>query len=81
MFRRSRIAVVLFALPLVACGGGSARPKADLAASKITTIGVNSYLWRASLDTLGFMPLLQTDSNGGVIVTDCTPTRRPRPSA
>jgi hypothetical protein len=43
---------------------------ADLAASKVTTIGVNSYLWRASLDTLGFMPLLQTDSNGGVIVTD-----------
>lgn len=43
---------------------------ADLAASKITTIGVNSYLWRASLDTLSFMPLVQTDSNGGVIVTD-----------
>jgi len=46
------------------------RPKADLAASKVTTIGVNSYLWRASLDALSFMPLLQTDSNGGVIVTD-----------
>ncbi|RJF94265.1 DUF3576 domain-containing protein [Sphingomonas cavernae] len=46
-------------------------PKAaDLAASKVTTIGVNSYLWRASLDTLSFMPLVQTDSNGGVIVTD-----------
>ncbi len=43
---------------------------AQLAASKVTTIGVNSYLWRASLDTLSFMPLLQTDSNGGVIVTD-----------
>ncbi len=42
----------------------------DLAASKVTTIGVNAYLWRASLDTLSFMPLLQTDSNGGVIVTD-----------
>jgi alpha-beta hydrolase superfamily lysophospholipase len=27
-------------------------------------------LWRASLDTLSFMPLVQTDSNGGVIVTD-----------
>ncbi len=40
------------------------------AAAKVTTIGVNSYLWRASLDTLSFMPLLQTDSNGGVIVTD-----------
>lgn len=46
------------------------RKVADLAASKITTIGVNSYLWRASLDTLSFMPLVQTDSNGGVIVTD-----------
>ena len=43
---------------------------ATMAASKVTTIGVNSYLWRASLDTLSFMPLLQTDSNGGVIVTD-----------
>lgn len=47
------------------------RPQqADLAAAKITTIGVNSYLWRASLDALSFMPLLNTDSNGGVIVTD-----------
>jgi hypothetical protein len=36
----------------------------------VTTIGVNGYLWRASLDTLSFMPLLQTDSAGGVIVTD-----------
>lgn len=54
-----------------ACGGGSKdRPKADLAASQVTTIGVNSYLWRASLETISFMPLLQTDSNGGVIVTD-----------
>ena len=49
-------------------GGGA--PRADLAASQVTTIGVNSYLWRASLDAIGFMPLLQTDSNGGVIVTD-----------
>ena len=42
----------------------------DLAASQITTIGVNSYLWRAALETLSFAPLAQTDSNGGVIVTD-----------
>lgn len=42
----------------------------EMAASKVTTIGVNAYLWRASLDALSFMPLLQTDSNGGVIVTD-----------
>lgn len=43
---------------------------ADLAASKVTTIGVNSYLWRAALDTLSFAPMAQVDSNGGVIVTD-----------
>ncbi|MEO8722061.1 MAG: DUF3576 domain-containing protein [Sphingobium sp.] len=56
---------------LGACSSGHKdRPKADLAASKITTIGVNSYLWRASLETISFMPLVQTDSNGGVIVTD-----------
>jgi hypothetical protein len=43
---------------------------ADLAASKVTQIGVNAYLWRAALDTVSFMPLTQVDSNGGVIVTD-----------
>jgi len=33
-------------------------------------IGVNTYLWRASLDTLSFMPLLSADPFGGVIITD-----------
>ncbi len=61
--------VAMAALALASCGGKD-RPKADVAASKITTIGVNSYLWRASLEALSFMPMLQTDSNGGVIVTD-----------
>jgi hypothetical protein len=46
------------------------RRSADLAASQVTQIGVNSYLWRAALDTLSFAPLAQVDSNGGVIVTD-----------
>ena len=62
--------VAVAAVALSACGQGKGRPKADLAASRITTIGVNSYLWRASLEAVSFMPLLQTDSNGGVIVTD-----------
>ena len=62
--------VAMAALALVSCGGGKGKPKADLAASRVTTIGVNSYLWRASLESLSFMPMLQTDSNGGVIVTD-----------
>jgi hypothetical protein len=54
-------------------GGGGENAElrqADLAASKVTTIGVNSYLWQAALDTLSFAPLTQVDSNGGVIVTD-----------
>ena len=34
------------------------------------SIGVNGYLWRASLDTLAFMPLASADPYGGVIVTD-----------
>jgi hypothetical protein len=33
-------------------------------------IGVNAYLWRASLDTLNFMPLASADPFGGVIITD-----------
>ena len=44
--------------------------RADLAAAEVKTIGVNSYLWRAALDTLSFAPLAQVDSAGGVIVTD-----------
>ncbi|QPQ54527.1 DUF3576 domain-containing protein [Allosphingosinicella flava] len=44
--------------------------KADLAASQVTSIGVNAYLWKAALETLSFAPLAQVDSNGGVIVTD-----------
>ncbi|MBE7636091.1 DUF3576 domain-containing protein [Sneathiella sp. P13V-1] len=41
-------------------------------------IGVNSYLWRASLDTLSFMPLSSADPFGGVIITDWyTPAESP----
>ena len=55
---------------LSACASNREIPKADLAASQVTTIGVNAYLWKAALDTLSFAPLVQADSNGGVIVTD-----------
>lgn len=33
-------------------------------------LGVNSFLWRATLDTLAFMPLVSADPFGGVIITD-----------
>ncbi|HEY4252437.1 MAG TPA: DUF3576 domain-containing protein [Roseomonas sp.] len=44
-------------------GGGSGGGAA-------TGLGVNAYLWRATLDTLSFMPLASADPFGGVIITD-----------
>jgi hypothetical protein len=41
-------------------------------------IGVNVYLWRAALETIDFMPLVQADPFGGVIITDWySPTGNP----
>lgn len=41
-------------------------------------IAVNSFLWRASLDTVSFMPLASADPFGGVILTDWyTPPETP----
>lgn len=33
-------------------------------------MGVNEFLWRASLETLNFMPMAEIDPFGGVIITD-----------
>ena len=70
-------ACLLLAGALAACGKKD-RPAAlsAEAPARITTIGVNAYLWRAALDTIAFMPLAQVDSNGGIIITDwyATPT-------
>ncbi len=33
-------------------------------------LAINAYLWRASLDTVSFMPLASADPFGGVILTD-----------
>jgi hypothetical protein len=33
-------------------------------------IGVNGFLWRATLDTVSFMPISSADPFGGVIITD-----------
>jgi len=45
-------------------GGGDDKSSAG------TGIGINSFLWRASLDTISFMPLASADPFGGVIITD-----------
>ena len=55
---------------LSACGGGRQTRATVIAPATLTQIGVNSYLWRAALDTVSFAPIAQTDSAGGVIVTD-----------
>ena len=43
-----------------------------------TGVAVNAYLWRASLDTINFIPLVSADPFGGVIITDWyTPSETP----
>ena len=70
----SRLHITAAALvPLLLLAPGCAKNRnapTQLAPSRMTAIGVNAYLWRAAIDTLSFAPLLQADSNGGVIVTD-----------
>ena len=63
------LVLVSLALSASACSRNRDVPN-RLAPARMTTIGVNTYLWRAAIDTLSFAPLLQADSNGGVIVTD-----------
>lgn len=48
--------------------GGGGRERDELAGE--SGIGVNSYLWRATLDTVAFMPVVSADPFGGVIITD-----------
>jgi hypothetical protein len=61
--------VASVALTATACSRNREAPT-QLAPSRMTSIGVNAYLWRASIDTLSFAPLLQADANSGVIITD-----------
>ena len=70
------LTIALCALVLAACGSSSQSDDSQSGATAIesgsgkVTLGVNSYLWHASLDTLAFMPLASADPFGGVIITD-----------
>ena len=55
-------------LGLAACASNE-RPEADVAASQVTAIGVNSYLWRATLETFQFAGTSSEDPLTGVVVT------------
>lgn len=86
MFRPYRIALSLALIAaLPACAAikkdlskginyfGSKKDESEvrgIAPSKVTAIGVNSYLYLATLDTVSFMPLLQSDAANGVVITD-----------
>jgi len=65
-------AVVAVALGLAGCSSlrGNKSAKVTTPDGAPATIGVNGYLWRATLDTLAFMPLASADPYGGVIITD-----------
>jgi hypothetical protein len=66
---KTAAALLVFALASSGCARNKALPS-QLAPSRMTSIGVNAYLWRAALDTVSFAPLLQADANTGVIITD-----------
>lgn len=70
----SRLKLVATAVTLAAIvASGCARNRdlpTEIAPARMTTIGVNGYLWQAALDTVSFAPLLQADANSGVIITD-----------
>jgi len=81
LVRRASMTIAAFgALALAGCAHHDAGPKAygggglfgghRAAPSTAANLGVNAFLWRASLDTLAFMPLASADPYGGVIITD-----------
>jgi hypothetical protein len=72
--RGATVALIAAGVVLSGCGGGLnpfSRSTPTPAANDMQAgIGVNGYLWRATLDTLSFMPLLNADPWGGVINYD-----------
>ena len=71
--RASATAIALIvsfsAVAVSGCANGMFK-RAPRAAETPGAIGVNAYLWRASLDTLAFMPLASADAYGGLINTE-----------
>jgi muconolactone delta-isomerase len=55
---------------IVIFGVDKEREERQAAAAAGTGLSVNAYLWRATLDTLSFMPLASADPFGGTVITD-----------
>ena len=74
LVRGAAVALIASGLLLGGCSslpfvGGGSKAKAPSMEAQLG-IGVNAYLWRATLDTLSFMPLASADPYGGVVITD-----------
>ena len=62
-----------FAFAIGACAvvaTGCSSSSKDVAQTETALVGVNAFLWRATLDTIDFMPLKSADPQGGIIITD-----------
>jgi hypothetical protein len=62
-------ALMVLALATPGCARNRSLPS-KIAPSQVTTLAINSYLWRAAIDTVSFAPLLQANAQSGVIITD-----------
>ncbi|MEO6224845.1 MAG: DUF3576 domain-containing protein [Sphingomicrobium sp.] len=67
--KASAALILVLTIASSACSTNRSLPN-TLAPSRMTQIGVNSYLWRAAVDTVSFAPLLQANATNGVIITD-----------
>src|SRR5207245_8693527 len=71
MTRLQKTAAALMVLAIATSGCSRNRDLPNrLAPSQVTTLAINSYLWRAAVDTVSFAPLLQANAQSGVIITD-----------
>jgi len=68
--RRARVSGRLGGTDGILVFGTDRSRQAQAAQQDGSGLGVNAYLWRATLDTLGFMPLASADPFGGVVITD-----------
>jgi hypothetical protein len=72
LVRGAAVALIASGLLLGGCSSlpfGGSKAKAPTMEAQLG-IGVNAYLWRATLDTLSFLPLASADPYGGVVITD-----------
>ena len=67
--RTTAAALMVLAIAVPGCSRNRSIPT-TLAPSEVTTLAINSYLWRAAVDTVSFAPLLQANAQSGVIITD-----------